>query len=51
MSDTNYNISLGPNVDGGLSGNQAEGWREKTTTGFYLQFSNANSINWRVIGV
>ena len=51
MSDTNYNISLGANVDGGLSGNQSGGWREKTTTGFYLQFANVNTMNWRVIGV
>ena len=51
MSDTNYNISLGANVDGGLSGNQSGGWREKTTTGFYLQFANVNTMDWRVIGV
>ncbi len=50
MLNTDYNISFSPQVNGTLSGNQAEGWKNKTKTGFNINLSNTNGCDWCVQG-
>lgn len=50
MSSNNYSISLGTYIAGSGSGNQSGGWKNKTTTSFFLQFGACDGLDWFVIG-
>lgn len=50
MSSNNYSILLGTYIAGSGSGNQSGGWKNKTTTSFFLQHGACDGLDWFVIG-
>lgn len=50
MASDNYSILLGTYIAGSGSGNQSGGWKNKTTTSFFLQHGACDGLDWFVIG-